>query len=125
MTVEKVMITNGLVVGAVINDNGTEKKARLSDVQKLLEKGKITSGAKMINGAVVLDATVLKNRYEQPVFTFESMVKDDDGNVTAVVLEGGKQVDIKTAWSLAADDRLKGIQAAYIKDIDGKVIIGA
>lgn len=125
MTVEKVMITNGLVVGAVINDNGTEKKARLSDVQKLLEKGKITSGAKMINGAVILDVAVLKNRYEQPVFTFESMVKDDDGNVTAVVLEGGKQVDIKTAWSLAADDRLKGIQAAYIKDIDGKVIIGA
>lgn len=125
MTVEKVMVTNGLIIGAVINDNGVEKKARLTDLQKLIEKGKITAGAKLINDAIVLDADVLKNKYEQASFKLDSIVKDDSGTAIGVVLTDGRQVDMKTAWSLAADDRLEGLQAAYMKDIDSKVIIGA
>lgn len=125
MTVEKVMVTNGLIIGAVINDNGVEKKARLTDLQKLIEKGKITAGAKLINDTIVLDADVLKNKYEQASFKLDSIVKDDSGTAIGVVLTDGRQVDMKTAWSLAADDRLEGLQAAYMKDIDSKVIIGA
>lgn len=125
MTVEKVMVTNGLIVGAVINDNGIEKKARLTDLQKLIEKGKITAGAKLINDTIVLDADVLKNKYEQASFKLDSIVKDDSGTAIGVILKDGRQVDMKTTWSLAADDRLEGLQAAYMKDIDSKVIIGA
>ena len=123
MTVEKVMITNGLIVGAVINDNGAEKKARLSDLQKLLEKGRITDGAKLVQGQVVLDASVIKKPTIQPSFTFAQTVRDTDGNLIGMQLEEGKQIDLKTAWSLAADNRIKGLQAAYMKDIDSKIVM--
>lgn len=123
MTVEKVMITNGLIVGAVINDNGVEKKARLSDLQKLLEKGRITDGAKLVQGQVVLDASVIKKPIMQQSFTFAQAVRDADGNLVGMQLAEGKQVDVKTAWSLAADNRIKGLQAAYMKDIDSKIVM--
>lgn len=123
MTVEKVIITNGLIVGAIINDNNTEKRARLTDLQKLLEKGKITAGARLINNEIFLDSTVLKNKAAQPIFELDSIIKDDNGDATAISFTNGKQADIKTAWGLAADDRVKGLQAAYMKDIDSKVIM--
>lgn len=123
MTVEKVMITNGLIVGAVINDNGAEKKARLSDLHKLLEKGKITEGAKLVQGQVVLDASVIKKPIMQQSFTFAQAVRDTDGNLVGMQLTEGKQIDVKTAWSLAADNRIKGLQAAYMKDIDSKIVM--
>ncbi len=123
MTVQKVMITNGTVIGAVVDDAGKEKKARLSDLQKLLEKGKITSGARLINGEVIIDIEVLKRKAAQPVFVLGKLIKDNDGNLIGVELSDGKQVDVKTAWSLAADDRLTGLQAAYMKDIDSKVVM--
>lgn len=123
MTVQKVMITNGIIIGVTLDDNGQEKKARLSDLQKLLERGKITSGAKIINSEVIIDAEILKRRAAQPSFELGKVLKDSDGEATGVELTTGKQIDIKTAWSLAADDRLKGLQAAYMKDIDSKVVM--
>lgn len=125
MELKQVLITNGVVVGAIVEDRGVEKRARLQDVHKLLEKNKITSGAKLINGQVVFDASVLRNKAAQQTFTLGKLLKDSEGNLIGVELTDGKQIDVKTAWSIAADDRLVGLQAAYMKDIDCKVIMSA
>lgn len=125
MTVEKVIVTNGRIIGVVIDDNGTEKRAKLVDLEKLLAHNKISYGAKLIDGRAVIDAAVLKRKAIQSVVALDSLIKDDAGIVVGVLLKDDKRIDMKTAWSLAADDRLNGLQAAYMKDIGDKVIIVA
>lgn len=125
MTVEKVIVTNGRIIGVVIDDNGTEKRAKLVDLEKLLTHNKISYGAKLIDGRAVIDAAILKRKAIQSVVALDSLIKDDAGIVVGVLLKDGKRIDMKTAWSLAADDRLNGLQAAYMKDIGDKVIIVA
>lgn len=125
MEVTQVLITNGQIIGAIVVDRGVEKKARIQDLQKLLEKNKITSGAKIIDGKVIIDSFILKNKASQPIFKLSKILKDNDGNMIGVELADGKQIDAKTAWSLASDDRLEGLQAAYMKSIDSKVIMSA
>ena len=122
MTVKGLMVTNGLINGAIIDDNGKEKKARIQDIQKLLELNKITAGARLVDGQIFYDDDVLNNIIYPSKLQFDGMNYTDDGKLKSGTVEG-KEVTLQNLWSLAADGRLDGLEAAYDEKTDSKLVV--
>ena len=126
MTIENVILSNGMIIGATVNDNGKIKRARLSDLQKLVEHNKITSGAKIIKNRLYISDEILANHViKQSNLEFKNLIRDDDGKIQGAELSDGKTINNIQLWSLAADDRLPGVTAGYMKATDTKVVMTA
>ena len=126
MTIENVILSNGMIIGATVNDNGKIKRARLSDLQKLVEHNKITSGAKIIKNRLYISDEILANHViKQSSLEFKNLIRDDNGKIQGAELSDGKTINNIQLWSLAADDRLPGVTAGYMKATDTKVVMTA
>lgn len=124
MIVKKAIVTNGLIIGAILDDNGVEKRARLADLRKLVDKNKITSGARVIQGELYIDENVLREEtVQQQSFELSKIIYNDDGQIISALLKDGRTIDANTMWSLAADLRLNGIIAGYNRDTDTKIVL--
>lgn len=123
MELKSVIVNNGQVIGAVLSDKGVEKKARLLDIQKLIEKGKITAGARIIDNILYIEPEILKRQTPQQIFELEQINYDINDNIIGATLKNNIQINTVTLWSLAADNRIKNVAAAYIDNINSKAII--
>ena len=127
MRIKNVLVVNGKVVGATI-ENGTKlQRAKLADVMKLIELGKITDGARIINNRLYFNDEILKNtQYLYSVFELKNLIRDENDKIIGGMLQSGntsKECSSQELWSLAADDRINGVTVAYIRETNDKVII--
>lgn len=122
MAVTSIIVQHGQIIGATLDANGTIKRARLSDLKKLYDTKKITSGIKVINDSVYFDLEVLSNIFEQPEFEFDHYDYDSDGKATQAVLTDGTTLSFDQLWGLAADHRIKNVAAYYDKPTACKIL---
>ena len=125
MELTQVLVTNGIVVGAVITDKGKEKRARLSDVRKFVETGRITTGARIINDRLYIEPSILQCSANQQHFKIDKLEYNEDNLIISATFDDGRQCELSTLWSLAADGRVEGITSAYLKETDSKILITA
>ena len=77
----------------------------------------------MINGKMYLSPAVLKQQVKQSSMELSELERDTDGKLVAAVFKDGRRANIQTAWSLAADNRIKGLGAAYIENTNSKILL--
>lgn len=127
MKIKNVLVLNGKVVGATIENGPKLQKAKLADVMRLIKLGKITDGARIINDRLYFSDEILKNmQYLYSTFELKNLIRDENDKITGGVLQLGnasKECNSQELWSLAADDRINGVTVAYIRETNDKVII--
>lgn len=122
MTVTSIILQNGVIVGVVLEANGSIKKARISDLKKLCTLNKITSGCRLINDEVYFDADVLRNVFQQNSFELDHFEYNSDGKAELAVLTNGQKTSLDSLWRLAADHRVTNITAAYNRITESRIL---